>query len=88
MFYRQSCKASLSAIRTQKHLLGRMFRFRDPVLPNGLVGKAQVDLSTDRPETQLEYGLPLDILGRPPIAANDKELVWPFIPFPEDWCGA
>jgi hypothetical protein len=65
-----------------------MFRFRDPVLPNGLVGKAQVDLSTDRPETQLEYGLPLDILGRPPIAANDKELVWPFIPFPEDWCGA
>jgi hypothetical protein len=57
-------------------------------LSNGPVGQAEVDQSSDGLEALLEYGLPLDILGRPPIAANDNHLTWPFIPFPEDWCGA
>jgi hypothetical protein len=30
----------------------------------------------------------LDILGRSPIAANDNQLAWPLIAFPEDWWGA
>jgi hypothetical protein len=32
-------------------------------------------------------GEPRDILRRLPGAANDNQLVWPFIAFPEDWCG-
>jgi hypothetical protein len=64
-----------------------MFRW-DPALPNGRVGQTEVDPSTDRSETLLEYSSPPDILGCPTIAANDNELAWPFIPFPENWCGA
>jgi hypothetical protein len=33
----------------------------------------------------IERGVPLDILGHLSGAANDNELVWPLIPFPEDW---
>jgi hypothetical protein len=66
-----------------------MSKFKEPVLTNEFVGRGEVDPSTDRPETQrVGYGLPLDILGRAPFAANDNELVWPFIPFPEGWSGA
>jgi len=67
--------------------LGLMFTFSVPVLPNGPVGQAEVGRSPDAVEALLEHGLMLEILGRPPIAANDNQLAWPFIPFPEDWCG-
>ena len=57
------------------------------VLSNGPVGQPEVDRLPDELEALLKNGLPLDILGRPPTAANDNHLTWPFIPFPEDWCG-
>ena len=64
-----------------------MFTFGDPVLPNGPVGEAEVDRSPDGVEKLPEPRLSLDILDRPPIAANDNQLAWPFISFPVDWCG-
>ena len=40
-----------------------------------------------QPKYSIARGGPQDILRRLPGAANDNQLVWPFIPFPEDWCG-
>lgn len=52
----------------------------DIMLSNGPVGQAKVDRSADGLVLP-EYGLPLNAMGRPPIAANDNHLTWPFIPF-------
>jgi hypothetical protein len=56
---------------------------------NGAIngGQPEIDQQPDRVEARLKNGLPL-YLGRPLIVANDNHLTWPFIPFPEDWCGA
>jgi hypothetical protein len=40
-----------------------------------------------QPKYLIERGEPQDILGRSPGVANDNQLAWPFIPFPEDWSG-
>jgi hypothetical protein len=39
------------------------------------------------PKYPTERGEPQDILDRLPGVTNDNQLVWPLIPFPEDWCG-
>jgi hypothetical protein len=31
--------------------------------------------------------LPL-VFDAPPLAANDNQLVWPFVAFPEGWCAS
>jgi len=67
--------------------LGLMSTFRDFMLPNSPVGHAEVGRSTDAVEMLLQHGSPLEILGRPPVVANDNQLAWPLIPFPQDWWG-
>jgi hypothetical protein len=44
--------------------------------------------SLDGVEPKMEVGRLQDILGRTPTAANDNQLAWLFIAFPEDWWAA
>jgi len=39
-----------------------------------------------QPKYPIERAEPQYLLGRLPGAANDNQLVWPLVPFPEDWC--
>ena len=58
--------------------------FKDSALSeSSRSGQIEVCRSLDDVKTLVEHGGPPDILERPPTAANDNQLVWPLIPFPE-----
>jgi hypothetical protein len=64
---------------------GPMLTFRDPMPSKSSHGQTELDRSLDDGKPPIELGRPLDILDPLQTAANDNQLVWPFIPFPEGW---
>jgi hypothetical protein len=53
LFYRQSCKASLSAIRNAEAPLGLMFTISDPTPSEGRISQVELDRSLDDLETSI-----------------------------------
>jgi hypothetical protein len=66
-------------------------RHFDPLRRSGMTATKEAEtacwhwLIGHQPKSPIERGEPLDMLGRLPGAANDHQLVWPLVPFPEDW---
>jgi hypothetical protein len=56
-----------------------------PAISKGSIGQIEFDRSAENVKTQIKPGRPQDILGRLETAANDNQLAWPLIPFPEGW---
>jgi hypothetical protein len=59
-----------------------MRTFRVPAPSKSAISEVELDRLLDAVRRAIEPGHPPTLL-LPPIAANDDQLAWPFIPFPE-----
>jgi hypothetical protein len=68
--------------------LGLMLKFTDSGFSNNPIRPVKPSRSLGAVETQNKPRQPHEIVRSPDTGANDNDLTWPFIPFPEGWYGA
>jgi hypothetical protein len=64
-----------------------MRTFRIPAPSNSAISEVELDRLLDAVRRAIGPNRPA-ALRQPPNAANDDQLAWPFIPFPEGWHAA